>query len=72
MFEFTRRVESADDTTQVFEHSTDLGVWTPVNITGTPGSGVTFGTPSGGLQTVTVTIAKGTETTLFGRLKVTK
>lgn len=72
VFEFTRRVESADDTTQVFEHSTDLGVWTPVNITGTPGSGVTFGTPSGGLQTVTVTIAKGTETTLFGRLKVTK
>jgi len=72
VFNFTRRTESANDTTQVFEHSTDLVTWTPVAITGTPGSGVVFGTPSGGLQTVTVTVAKGSATTLFGRLRVTK
>lgn len=72
VFEFSRRTDSADDTTQVFEYSTELSTWTSVNITGTPGSEVTFGTPSGGVQTVTVTIPKGTETKLFGRLKVSK
>jgi len=72
VFSFTRRTDSANDTTQVFEHSTDLSTWTSVNITGTPGSEVSFGTPSGGLQTVTVTIPKGSASKLFGRLKVSK
>ncbi len=72
VFNFTRRTDSANDTTQVFEYSTNLGTWTPVNITGTPGSEVAFGAASGGVQTVTVTIPKGTETKLFGRLKVSK
>lgn len=72
VFEFSRRTDSADDTTQVFEYSTELSTWTSVNITGTPGGEVAFGTPSGGVQTVTVTIPKGTETKLFGRLKVSK
>ncbi len=72
VFQFTRRTESADDTIQVFEYSTNLSGWTPVNITGTPGAGVSFGTPSGGLQTVTVSIPKNGEVKMFGQLKVTK
>jgi autotransporter-associated beta strand protein len=72
VFQFTRRTESADDTIQVFEYSTTLGGWTPVNITGTPGASVSFGTPSGGLQTVTVSLPKNGEPRMFGRLKVTK
>jgi autotransporter-associated beta strand protein len=72
LFQFTRRIESAEDTIQVFEYSTNLNGWTPVNITGTAGASVSFGTPSAGLQTVTVTIPKGNESKMFGRLKVTK
>lgn len=72
VFSFSRLTDSANDTTQVFEYSGDLSSWTSVSITGTPGPEVAFGTPSGGVQTVTVTIPKGTATKLFGRLKVTK
>lgn len=72
VFQFTRRIESADDTVQSFEYSTNLSGWTPVNITGTPGVSVSFGTPAAGLQTVTVSIPKNGEPRVFGRLKVTK
>lgn len=75
IFTFTRREESSDDTTQVFEYGSNLTGWTPVAITGTPGPEVTLGTPSGGspnLQSVTITIPKGSNTSLFGRLKVSQ
>jgi hypothetical protein len=72
VFSFTRREESAVDTEQVFQYGSDLTGWTPLNITAPTASEVTLGTPSGGQQTVTVTIPKGTNTTLFGRLKVVK
>jgi hypothetical protein len=72
VFSFTRREESANDTTQVFQYGADLTGWTDVAITGTPGAEVTLGTPSGGLQSVTVTIPKDSNTSMFGRLKVTQ
>lgn len=72
VFSFTRRVESAADTTQVFEYGSDLTGWTPLNITTPTAPEVTLGTPSAGLQTVTITIPKGTNTSLFGRLKGVK
>lgn len=75
VFTFTRREESANDTTQVFEYGTNLTGWTPVNITGTPGSEVTIDTAVDGLQLITVRIPKtaaGAEGKLFGRLEVTK
>jgi autotransporter-associated beta strand protein len=75
VFTFTRREESATDTTQVFEYGTNLTGWIPVNITGTPDAKVTIGTASGGLQLITVKIPKsaaGAGGKLFGRLKVVK
>jgi hypothetical protein len=75
VFTFTRREESATDTSQVFEYGTDLSGWTPVNITGTPGPEVTIGTASGGLQLITVRIPKsaaGPGGKLFGRLETIK
>ena len=71
VFTFTRREESANDTTQVFQYGSDLAGWTPVNITAPTGAEVSLGTPSGGLQTVTVTIPKSAAPggKLFGRLQ---
>lgn len=72
VFSFTRREESAADTEQVFEYGSDLAGWTPLNITAPTAPQVTLGTPAGGLQTVTVTIPKGSNASLFGRLKAVK
>jgi len=74
IFTFTRREESAADTTQIFQYGTDLSDWTDINITGTPGAEVTLGTPVDGLQLVTVKVPKSAATSrkLFGRLQVTK
>lgn len=72
VFSFTRRVESATDTTQVFQYGTNLSGWTPLNITAPTASQVALGTPSGGLQSVMVTIPKTLASggKLFGRLQV--
>lgn len=73
VFSFTRREESAGDTSQVFEYGSDLSGWTPLSITAPTAGEVSLGTPAGGLQTVTVTIPKslaGPSGKLFGRLKV--
>lgn len=78
VFTFTRRVDSATDTTQVFGYSSDLASWTPLNITGTPGAGVVIGaatgTPPNEVQTVTITIPRtsAVDGKLFGRLQVTQ
>jgi len=74
VFHFTRREESANDTTQVFQYGSDLVGWTPINITPPVGSEVTLGTPSGGTQEVTVTIPKSVAVggKLFGRLKASQ
>ena len=74
IFTFTRRVESATDTTQVFEYGTNLTTdWTQLAIL-TPSTDprVVIGAESGGTQTVTITIPKGSHTTLFGRLQVSQ
>jgi alpha-tubulin suppressor-like RCC1 family protein len=71
VFTFSRRAASAQDTTQIFQYSSDLSHWTDVSVTGTKGTEVTIGTADGaGAQAVTVTIPQGVNTTLFGRLKV--
>ena len=74
VFSFTRREESASDTTQTFQYSSTLGSWTDIKITPPTGPEVTLGTPAGGLQSVTVTIPKTVATggKLFGRLEVSK
>lgn len=70
VFSFTRREESAHDTTQVFQYGNNLSGWTTLNITPPTAVEVELGTPSGGLQTVKVTVAKS-GTPMFGRLQVT-
>jgi hypothetical protein len=81
VFSFTRRADSASEVSQVFEYSTNLVDWitnTPVTIPNTPGTsgvvtvGASTGTAPNQVQAVTVTIPKGTNTKLFGRLKVVK
>jgi hypothetical protein len=81
VFSFTRRADSASEVSQVFEYSTNLVDWTtntPVTIPNTPGAsgvvtvGASTGTAPNQVQAVTITIPKGTNTQLFGRLKVVK
>jgi len=81
VFSFTRRADSAGPVSQIFEYSADLADWTtktPITIpaaSGTSGMvtvGPTTGTAPNEVQTVTITIPKGSETKLFGRLKVGK
>lgn len=79
VFTFTRREESSDDTTQVFQFTDDLlSAWVdvPLDDGSTPPAGVTvdLGTASGGLQDVTVTISNtlAPDGQGFGRLSVTE
>ena len=81
IFSYTRRVDSASDTTQIFERSTNLSDWTthtPITIPTTPGTTgfVTVGSPSGTApdqtQTVSISIPKDSDPKLFGRLVVTQ
>jgi hypothetical protein len=71
VFTFRLREASGQDTTQIFQYCTGMSNWTNVNITGIKGSQVAIGAADGnGVQTVTVTIPKGVNTKMFGRLQV--
>ncbi len=71
VFTFNRRAASAQDTTQIFQYSTDLSYWTNVMITYPSDARVALGVPDfNGVQTVTVTIPSGTNVSMFGRLNV--
>ena len=81
VFNFTRRADSTTEVNQVFEYSTDLVDWTtnsPITIPTTPGTvgfatvGASTGTAPNLVQAVTLTIPKGSNTKLFGRLKAVK
>ena len=73
VFTYYRRAD-ATGTTQTFEYSTTLGAgsWTQVAIPGGSGVVVTPNTPSAGIDKVEITVAKGANTKLFGRLQVLK
>ena len=70
VFTFHRRAASTADTTQTFEYSDNLTIWTPLAIPG--GTGVVVTDIGGGMDEVVVTVPRGFNTTLFGRLAVTK
>jgi hypothetical protein len=72
VFTFTRRAQSAGDTVQVFQYSSDLIVWNDLDITGTPASEVSIGDEIEGAEVVTVTVSKSVavDGRLFGRLRV--
>ncbi|MEX1049521.1 MAG: autotransporter-associated beta strand repeat-containing protein [Akkermansiaceae bacterium] len=69
VFSFSRRVESSGDTTQVFQYGSTLTGWTDIPVV--PSPQVSIGTPSGGVELVTITIPKS-GAKLFGRLKVSQ
>lgn len=73
-FTFVRRAESKGDSTQIFQYGPDLTLWTDVAIPASTNGNVTItpNSPSAGLETVVVTVPKGSNSTLFARLKVTQ
>jgi alpha-tubulin suppressor-like RCC1 family protein len=69
VFEFTRLAASADSASQVFQYSADMVNWIDLPIV--PSGEVVVGTAdANGNQEVSVTVPKGANTQLFGRLKV--
>ena len=81
IFAFTRRLDSASDTIQKFDSSTDLNDWTtrpPLTIPAAAGTygevvvGPATGTAPNEVQAITITIPKGAATKLFGRLNVSQ
>jgi hypothetical protein len=75
IFTYTQLAASASVTTQVFEYSVDLANWTSINVTPPTGAQVQIGssvsTPTGPARTITITVPKGSNTQVFGRLSVT-
>jgi len=73
VFTFTRRAASTADTTQTFQYGGDLSGWTTVTLADGTNNGATVAiTPSGSNEVVSVSVPKGANTRLFGRLQVTK
>ena len=72
VFTFTRTVESAGDTEQVFQIGSSLADWVDLNITDPKASEVSLGEVIDGLQTVTVTVSQSevVDGRLFGRLMI--
>ncbi len=74
VFTFIRLSSSQTDTTLTFQYGSDLVGWTDVAIPATTAGSVTItpATPTTGSDTVVVTVAKGSNSALFGRLKAVK
>ncbi|MDA9260502.1 LamG domain-containing protein [Puniceicoccaceae bacterium] len=73
VFTLTRRAESASDTAQVFQYSSNLVDWYDLSITGDQASEVSVSDGIEGTEDVTVTVNKDVaeDGRLFGRLQVT-
>ncbi len=69
VFTYYRRA-AATGTTQTFQYGTDLTGWTDLAIPG--GFGVAVTDEGGGIDKVEITVPKGSNTKLFGRLQVVK
>ena len=75
VFTYTRLHESTNDTTEIFEYSSDLVTWTDATIpasSGTVGAAIVTITPGGTTDAVTVTLPTSGAPVLFARLKVTQ
>jgi hypothetical protein len=71
VFNFNRLATSQDDTTQIFQTSTDMIRWTDIRISSPAAPGVEIGGVDGnGNQAVTITVPKGNAAQAFGRLAV--
>ena len=70
VFSFTRRAESAADTTQTFQFGPEPGPWTDLDLAA-PDPRVTLAPVSDGRQQVIISLPKAGTPRLFGRLQVT-
>lgn len=70
VFTFRRISSTTADTTQVFQHSTDLADWTDVPLAASNAVAILPNTPHAGTDTVTITVPEGTSLQRFGRIKV--
>jgi hypothetical protein len=71
-FTFTRRDDSEGEVAVIFEHSPDLVTWTEMAVGTNSGGGIVVAENGTNPDTVTVSLPRGTNTKLFGRLKVVK
>lgn len=73
VFTFVRRIESFDDTVQVFQYNTDLGpVWQELAIPQTSAAGVVITPVNAVTEQVQVTVPKGANVRMFGRVKASQ
>jgi hypothetical protein len=73
VFNFNRRDDSeSPETTLVFQHSSNLSTWTDVTIGPSTAGVVTVNENGAAADGIIVTIPKGVNTKLFGRLKVVR
>ena len=72
VFTFRRRAETASVTSQTFQYGTNLTGWTDLPIAPSAEVVITPDTPSSGVDQVTITIPKDTNTKMFGRLRVSE
>jgi hypothetical protein len=72
VFTFKRKDDSENDTTQIFQWSTNLQDWTDVTLTAASAGVVTIVENETADDDVTVTIPKGSNTKIFGRVKIEK
>lgn len=71
VFTFDRRDDSeSPETTLVFQSSPDLNTWTDLTVSATSSGAVSVAENGTAADAITITISKGTNTKLFGRLKV--
>ena len=74
IFSFTRNDDSEAEVALNFQSGTDLSGWAPIAIGAANSAGVLVdeGTPATNPDTITVTISRGSNTKLFGRLQAVK
>jgi autotransporter-associated beta strand protein len=72
VYTFHRRNAATVDTTQVFQYCDNLADWTNVPISSGGMVSITADTPAAGIDEITVTIPKASNTKIFGRLQITK
>jgi len=73
VFTFVRRVESFDDTLQVFQYNNDLGqTWQEITIPRSSAGGVLITPLDAVTERVQVSVAKGANVRMFGRIKASQ
>lgn len=73
VFHLNRLASSAEDTTQIFQYSTDMSSWTDMRISAPITPGVVIGpADENGNQAVTIAVSKVASPKMFARLRVSR